>query len=297
MLEEVRVSLRDLVKPLADTCKKTEDTTTSTTHVTSPTLGKRPRSETNLPTIQAGKREEANVSGSVRSNEESELLHEDLLRSPNSRATGFLGQNSEVQWLRSLKASMGGPNSRKEDHQSTFGSPGMSEEARKRADPKRVRMHALKPSRISNVNESSFYLDAEDLEVDEFLVEPYQLPPSGTAKALFSCYMDTVHSSFPIMPNLFRTKFERYLELARNSQPVLLIDKFQAILNLVFAIGAKYSHLTKAEWAADERDHLLYMTRAIRLLGLNNSLNVIDTPDLGLIQVGFPYPSRRCTNS
>jgi hypothetical protein len=181
---------------------------------------------------------------------------------------------------------MSGPDPDNEGHDLPYGPPGTGEEAaRKRVDAQRLRMDAFKPNKMSNVNESSFYLDAEDLDVDEFLVEPYHLPPDGTAKALFNCYMDTVHSSFPIMPNLFRKNFEHYLQLARTSQPVLLIDKFQAILNLVFAIGAKYSHLTKAEWAGDEGDHHLYMTRAIRLLGLNNSLNVIDTPDLGLIQV------------
>lgn len=173
------------------------------------------------------------------------------------------------------------------------GPPGTSEEsAQKRIAAKCARTKAFDPDKDIRVNDSSFYLDDENLQVGEFLVEPYHIPPTDTARALFNCYMDTIHSYFPIMPAQFGTNFEQYLELARSSRPASTIDKFQAILNLIFAIGAKYSHLTRAEWAADEGDHLHYVTRAIRLLGLNDGLNVIAKPDLGLIQVGLSVP--RC---
>jgi len=53
---------------------------------------------------------------------------------------------------------------------------------------------------------------------------------------------------------------------------------------LIFAIGAKYSHSINADWAGDERDHLIYMTRALRLLGLGNTIMFISGPDLELVQ-------------
>jgi hypothetical protein len=277
---------------------KDDHIVTSNTKIMSPTLGKRPRNEIDLCNIQEESPGEANVSGSVGSNEDVDLLDEDLLRNPESRATGFRGQNSEVQWLRSFKMNMGSPVSEKEDFQFAYGPPGTSDEAvQKRINAKHARMDTSKLGRILHVNDSNFYLDADHLEVDEFLVEPYQIPPDDTARALFQCYMDKVHSSFPILPELFEKNFEQYFELARMSQSVSVITKFQGILNLIFAIGAKYSHLTKADWATDERDHLLYMTRAIKLLGLNDTLNLIVAPDLGLIQVRLPTRRINCVQS
>jgi hypothetical protein len=55
-------------------------------------------------------------------------------------------------------------------------------------------------------------------------------------------------------------------------------------MNLLLAIGAKYSHLIGAEWRGDDGDHLVYMTRAVRLLSLKNTVMIISAPDLGLVQ-------------
>ncbi|KAH9869710.1 hypothetical protein IAQ61_006922 [Plenodomus lingam] len=54
--------------------------------------------------------------------------------------------------------------------------------------------------------------------------------------------------------------------------------------NLIFAIGAKYSHLIDAPWKGDERDHLIYMTRGVHLLGLKNTVMIISGPNLQLVQ-------------
>ncbi|ORY00963.1 hypothetical protein BCR34DRAFT_101993 [Clohesyomyces aquaticus] len=62
-------------------------------------LGKRSRlgSMTTESSADApNRRGEADVSGSTGSNENLDLLDEDLLRSRESRATGYVGQNSEV---------------------------------------------------------------------------------------------------------------------------------------------------------------------------------------------------------
>jgi hypothetical protein len=55
-------------------------------------------------------------------------------------------------------------------------------------------------------------------------------------------------------------------------------------MNLLLAIGAKYSHLIAADWGGDDRDHLVYMTRAVHLLGLKNTVMIISGPDLSLVQ-------------
>ena len=55
-------------------------------------------------------------------------------------------------------------------------------------------------------------------------------------------------------------------------------------MNILFAVGAKYSHLIGAEWRGDQRDHLIYMTRAVHLLGLKDTLMVISGPDMELVR-------------
>lgn len=64
----------------------------------------------------------------------------------------------------------------------------------------------------------------------------------------------------------------------------MLPDKWRARMNILFAIGAKYSHLIGADWKGDERDHLVYMTRAISLLGLKDTTMIISGPDLEVVQ-------------
>ena len=60
-------------------------------------------------------------------------------------------------------------------------------------------------------------------------------------------------------------------------------EKWLAILNLIFAIGARYSHLINAEWKGDDRDHIIYFTRA-RLLAISSE-TIFQHPDLQMIQV------------
>ena len=59
-------------------------------------------------------------------------------------------------------------------------------------------------------------------------------------------------------------------------------------MNILFAVGAKYSHLIGAEWRGDQRDHLIYMTRAVHLLGLKDTLMVISGPDMELVRAVCP---------
>jgi hypothetical protein len=65
--------------------------------------------------------------------------------------------------------------------------------------------------------------------------------------------------------------------------------KWLAQTNLIFAIGAKYSQLIGTDCRGNELDHMIYMTRAVRLLGLENTVMSISGPDLELVQaVGNP---------
>ena len=207
-------------------------------------------------------------------------MDEDLLRSREARETGFVGQNSEVQWLRSLQRRMGSTDG--EGFEGPYGPPGASDEA---ATQRINAMHERRNSgNILHVADSSFYLDSDSIEV-EAMVDPFELPPSETAERLFACYMKTVHSWFPILPQAFEGEFRKFYESVNLQRRFHVPEKWQAVLNLVFAIGARYSHLMRASWRADERDHLIYMTRAVRILGVRDIIMIILTPDLSLIQV------------
>lgn len=59
---------------------------------------------------------------------------------------------------------------------------------------------------------------------------------------------------------------------------------WRAQLNLIFAIGAKFSHTIDADWAADTRDHLIYMKRAVNLLEMEDTLTIISGPNVPLVQ-------------
>jgi hypothetical protein len=232
----------------------------------------------------------ADISGPVNSDDGPQLLDEELLRNSESRATGFIGQNSEVQWLRDLKTQIGSRAS--EGWERPYGSlyklQGSNKEAAvQREDALHTQQQSPKVGNILHVSDFTFYLDSDDLDVD-IMVDPYELPSPETAEKLVDCYMRTIHGSFPIVSDVFEDQFQRYNNSAKRNRIYQVPEHWQATLNLVLAIGAQYTHLIQAEWRADERDHLIYMTRAIRILGLDKVATSLHAPSLPIIQVCYP---------
>jgi hypothetical protein len=129
------------------------------------------------------------------------------------------------------------------------------------------------------VNDSSYHLDDTSIFTFE-AVDPYELPTPDAAHHLFDAYMDRCHAIFPVVGKMNLTaQFQKFITGSVQRPP----EKWLAILNLIFAIGAKYSHLVKADWRGDERDHLMYFTRA-RLLHMNSE-TLFQHPDLQQIQI------------
>jgi hypothetical protein len=196
-----------------------------------------------------------------------DLLDEDLLKDDRARATGFIGKNSELQWLRSIMLQL------ERDEESTP----ISER----------RPSSYGVENIEQVSAFNFYLNSEGVDLD-FVIDPYELPTPETAERLLKCYMSTTHDSFPILSRKqFEDEFRKYFRAVRIGNAPRLSPKWQAILNLVFAIGAKNSHLVKARWRADERDHIIYQARA-RVFGLNE-FALTSHPDVPQIQVAGKY--------
>lgn len=142
------------------------------------------------------------MTASVGSNEDLDHLDEDLTRTQQSRETGYFGQNSEVQWLRSVQRQT--ENAGAEPSGQPRGPPGSGRKAvgerssalHKRRDDAR---HSKTQGSMKHVTDSTFYLDSESLDINDILVNPMDVPEPDHAERLFNCYMGTVHPSFPLV--------------------------------------------------------------------------------------------------
>jgi hypothetical protein len=74
---------------------------------------------------------------------------------------------------------------------------------------------------------------------------------------------------------------------SERSNPYKPPQKWQAQLNLIFAIGAVYSHMVSAPWRGNERDHLDYHSRAWAL-GMKDPW-CLPQPDLPQMQVAGKF--------
>ncbi|KIW73231.1 hypothetical protein PV04_01365 [Phialophora macrospora] len=185
---------------------------------------------------------------------------EDFTRE-QARHTGFMGKNSEVTWLQRLK------------EQNKYGEVAQDQQVGDTQNP------LSEADSGFTIQDSSYHMD--DMSIFTYdAVDPYELPTPEIADHLFNAYMQRVHSSFPFVGRINLTsQFRRVMSGTVQRPP----EKWLAILNLIFAIGAKYSHLINADWKGDERDHLIYFTRA-RLLTVNSE-TIFQHPDLQMIQV------------
>ena len=104
---------------------------------------------------------------------------------------------------------------------------------------------------------STYHLDDLDLSVPE-QVDDLELPPKSIGDAFVDAYFTTVHPCFPF---LSKSRFLQVYEQCFEAYGTPIGRRWRAMLNLVFAIGAKFSVLIKAE-SSDERDHLIFFTRA-----------------------------------
>jgi hypothetical protein len=194
---------------------------------------------------------EAFVSAEVGSNENTDVMDQELNHNENSNATGFLGRTSEVQWMRRLSADaeQAGKSRNKDD--GPFGPPGNSHEAATQRERARSIRRDTLVSPPRDATTSSFYLDDEIADLD-FVVDPDELPPFDVAERLLNCYLSQVQDSFPILvKKSFVRHFYRYYASVGRNRPETLAPKWKATLNLVFAISSAYSHLIEAEWRDD----------------------------------------------
>jgi surface antigen len=146
---------------------------------------------------ETGSLGEAHVGGSIGSNEQLDHLDEDLMRSADTRAAGYYGKNSDVQWLNSVQRQTEHIGAELRDQ--PYGPPRSSSKSiRARSDAlyKRRKNAGAQP-RQSSIKDSTFYLDNEDIDLS--FVNPTKQPKPETAEQLFGSYIKTVHVSYPLV--------------------------------------------------------------------------------------------------
>ncbi|KAE8163898.1 fungal-specific transcription factor domain-containing protein [Aspergillus tamarii] len=184
---------------------------------------------------------------------------EDFNKDDFTRATGFIGKSSEIAWLQML---------------SKYVDSGC-EICHPTSD---ISSPALTSYYDGPVASSSYHLDDFDMPTIERL-DTSELPSKDTATKLFNAYLNSVHPSFPIIGiSTFASQFQAFF----NNPSLKPGNKWLAILNLIFAIGARYAHLTNAEWRRDRDDHYPYFIRA-RNMSLDGQL--LHHSDLQQLQV------------
>ena len=219
---------------------------------------------------------EYKASARAGSTESLDCIDEDYNRSPAARATGYHGKNSEVTWMQRLKRQTSRNSEDEEEHDNDDGGENSLPDGQK--SPTIHNDHSN--SAFTPINESTYHCDDLTLTPPD-QVDPFEVPSLATANMLFQSYLETVHSAFPIIgKNTFISQYQAF-QLSQDQSKIN--HNWLAILNLIFAIGAKYSHLIKAEWSGNELDHLIYFTRA-RILGFNSDA-ILGHAELQKVQI------------
>jgi len=91
------------------------------------------------------------------------------------------------------------------------------------------------------IHDANYHLNDLGISTGED-VDPYAMPSQEHARTLFTTYVHRVHPTFPIAGQLnLQAQFNKYLLQPMSKPP----PKWLAIINLIFAIAAKYSHLIR----------------------------------------------------
>lgn len=191
-------------------------------------------------------------------------VDEDLNRSEGTRAAGFFGKNSEIQWMRKLDVgtSMQNPDSAASFY---FGS---NQDAPFAQQPQL--------GRVNSTSMMDYHLDNLDIPLIE-PCNPFAVPSRELADRYIHAFLTYVHPTFgAIRLTTFISQYQMFFENA-SSPPV----KWLAILNMIFAIGCRYTRLVDGPDSSD--DDLIFLTRA-RHLGLHSKV-LFEHTDLQQIQL------------
>ncbi|PVH92419.1 hypothetical protein DM02DRAFT_635376 [Periconia macrospinosa] len=167
-----------------------------------------------------------------------DTIDEDVLRSEERRATGYIGKCSELHLLRDLQQNAKRPQQVSSRHEMSCRPPDNSAKASLRhTDASRIsQQQDPTPTPISA---STFYLDDTTM-IANHVVNPFELPPQSKARSLMDAYLSTVQDSYPILSEgNVKDLSDQYCTSLPHGTPSAVSTKQLTILNLVFAIGSK----------------------------------------------------------
>lgn len=204
--------------------------------------------------------------------DEVDIVKEDLNRSEQSRATGYMGKNSEVVWMQRLELQT----NRLDNDDDDAGDHRMSQSPAKRSSS------AAALGDDIAISSASYHLDNLDY-LGLVASDPSALPPKEVADKLLHFYLKSADSSFPIIRrSLFMAQYQSLFSSESLPKPG---EKWLTILNLIFAIGALFcEHAQPADFGKSVAvDHRLFFSRARSLSAGDNTL--YDNPDLQQVQI------------
>ncbi|KAJ5807606.1 hypothetical protein N7447_011062 [Penicillium robsamsonii] len=196
-------------------------------------------------------------------------VDEDLDRNEDTRAVGFFGKNSEVNWIRKLESGVGIKSPQKH-----LSNPFHVESHH---DPVSIQQRQKSLERQIPTSMMDYHLDSLDIPLIE-PCDPLALPTRELADRYLDAYLINVHPTFSAVRRM--TFISQYQQFFNNgSTPP---RKWLAILNMIFAIGCRYCRLIEDPQSAGEED-LIYLTRA-RHLSLHSNV-LFEHTDLQQIQL------------
>ncbi len=180
-----------------------------------------------------------------------DFTDEDLNSSQHMQATGYVGEHSATAWLFELKRNLV-----------------------KDTDTK-----ASEETWPPSISAMSYFRNETNIRICED-AELWALPPREVADQLVDSYFRTIHPEFPVIGKItFCWQYRSYF-LNPNARPG---RRWIAILNLVFAIAAKFSPLVGGQYEGSFERHENYFTRAWQLS--IDHVALAEHPDLQQVQV------------
>lgn len=198
---------------------------------------------------------------------------ENFDRNMASRATGFMGKNTDAGCIQALYDA-----TQPKRTQAT----GSTSPGEPNADSNNKRLPGVKDI-LEGATTTSMSYSLDDIAITSpIVVDPQWKPPHRSAEFLAHQYFQTTQRYFPIIDE---TTFLREVRSAYNatSDPAPLGSKSPIIINLVFAISARYCETAQVNSVARSGSHLEYFTRA-RMCGLSES-SIFDHSDLQQVQI------------
>ena len=219
------------------------------------------------------------VGADVGSTSSLDRITQDFDRDEETANAGYFGKTSDVAWIERVRKETltkddSGTDTSPVTEQAAASSTSRMQDAA--SDRRQLGVSPLGKGR--DHRPSTYHLEGSNLKIPGQLDE-YAMPLKPVTDVLVDAYFNTIHSSFPL---LSKSRFLDMYDQCFAAYVIPLSRRRRAMLNLVFAIGAKYSVLNRAGWC-DDRDHLLFFSRA-RSLSLDNGA-LWEVGDLEQVQV------------